>query len=113
MLNMYLQVHQLLPHLDQTSHHHMCNLFRSQLTRVRSAGAKDLRAGSHTPQDRLDHLYPFRIVDWHIKRSFLKVRNSYIVIKYTCRAVNFSQIDASAALVRDDNIFLYINFQNV
>ena len=43
-----------------------------QLTRVRLAGAKD-RAGSHTAEDRLDHLYPFRIVDWHTKRSFLKV----------------------------------------
>ena len=48
--------------------------FGDQLTRVRLAGAKDLRAGSHTPQDKLDHLYPFRIVDWHTKRSFLKVR---------------------------------------
>ena len=48
--------------------------FGDQLTRVRLAGAKDLRAGSHTPQDRLDHLYPYRIVDWHTKRSFLKVR---------------------------------------
>ena len=47
--------------------------FGDQLTRVRLVGAKYLRAGSHTPQDRLDHLYPFRIVDWHTKRSFLKV----------------------------------------
>ena len=47
--------------------------FRDQLTRVSLAGAKDLRAGSHTPQDRFDHLYPYRIVDWHTKRSFLKV----------------------------------------
>lgn len=44
-----------------------------QLTRIRLAGAKDLRAGCHTPQDRLDHLYTFRIVDWHTKRSSLKV----------------------------------------
>ena len=48
--------------------------YGDQLTRVRLAGAKDLRAGCHTPQDRLDHLYPFRIVDWHTKRSFLKVK---------------------------------------
>lgn len=46
--------------------------FGDQLTRVRFAGAKDLRAGSHNPKDRLDHLYPFRIVDWHPKRSFFK-----------------------------------------
>ena len=52
--------------------------FGDQLTRVRLAGAKDLRAGSHTPQDRLDHLYPFRIVDWHTKRSFLKVNSLHV-----------------------------------
>ena len=44
-----------------------------QLTRVRVAGAKDLRAGCHSAKERLDHLYPFCIVDWHTKRSFLKV----------------------------------------
>lgn len=47
--------------------------FGDQLTRVRLAGAKDLRSGCHTPKQRLDHLYPFCIVDWHTKRSFLKV----------------------------------------
>ena len=49
--------------------------FGDQLTRVRAAGAKDLRAGAHTPRHRIDHIYPFRIVDWHTKRSFLKVLN--------------------------------------
>ena len=43
--------------------------------RVRLAGANDLEAGCHTPQDRLDYLYPFRIVDWHAKRSFVKVKH--------------------------------------
>ena len=47
--------------------------FGDQLTRVRFAGARDLRAGCHTAKQRLDHLYPFCIVDWHTKRSFLKV----------------------------------------
>jgi hypothetical protein len=51
--------------------------FGDQLTRVRLAGAKDLRAGCHSPKQRLDHLYPFCIVDWHTKRSFLKVLYSY------------------------------------
>ncbi|CAB3980676.1 Hypothetical predicted protein [Paramuricea clavata] len=31
-----------------------------------------LRAACHSAQQRLDHLYPFCIIDWHTKRSFLK-----------------------------------------
>ncbi|XP_028407915.1 uncharacterized protein LOC114530546 [Dendronephthya gigantea] len=46
--------------------------FGDELTRVRFAGARDLRSGCHTPKQRLDHLYPYRIVGWHAKRSFLK-----------------------------------------
>ena len=45
----------------------------NQLTRIRFAGPKYLRAGAHTNKDRVDHLYPFRIAAWHTKRSFLKV----------------------------------------
>ena len=60
--------------------------FGDQLTRVRFAGAKDLRAGCHSAKQRLDHLYPFCIVDWHTKRSFLKVilshRHGYILYLY-------------------------------
>ena len=62
-----------VPELDDPLPKVRIPCFGDQLTRVRLAGAKDLRAGCHTPQDRLDHLYPFRIVDWHTKRSFLKV----------------------------------------
>ena len=47
--------------------------YGDQLSRVRMAGAKDLRAGCHTPKDRLDHIYPFRIADWHTKQSLVKV----------------------------------------
>ena len=47
--------------------------YGDQLSRVRMAGCKDLRAGNPTGRERLDHIYPFRIVDWHTKRSFLKV----------------------------------------
>ena len=47
--------------------------YGDQLTRVRLAGAKDLRSGYHSPRQRIDHFYPYRIVDWHSKRSFLKV----------------------------------------
>ncbi|XP_028411476.1 uncharacterized protein LOC114534127 [Dendronephthya gigantea] len=46
--------------------------FGDELTRVRFAGARDLRSGCHTAKQRLDHLYPYRIVGWHTKRSFLK-----------------------------------------
>ena len=47
--------------------------FGDELTRVRFAGARDLRSGCHTAKQRLDHLYPYRIVGWHTKKSFLKV----------------------------------------
>ena len=47
--------------------------YGDQLTRVRFAGAKDIRAGCHAPEQRFDHIYPFCIVDWHTKRSYLKV----------------------------------------
>ena len=63
-----------VPEIDDPLANVKVPCFGDQLTRVRLAGAKDLRAGCHTPQDRLDHLYPFRIVDWHSKRSFLKVQ---------------------------------------
>ena len=47
--------------------------YGDQLTRVRVAGAKDLRAGCHTAKDRTDHVYPVKCANWHCKRSFLKV----------------------------------------
>ena len=49
--------------------------FGDELTRVRLAGARDLRSGCHSAKQRLDHLYPYRIVGWHTKRSLLKVYN--------------------------------------
>ena len=58
--------------------------FGDQLTRVRLAGAKDLRAG------RLDHLYPFRIVDWHTKRSFLKVSTTLQLNKPVFEILKFT-----------------------
>ena len=47
--------------------------FGDELTRVRFAGARDLRAGAHSARQRLDHLYPYRIIGWHTERSYLKV----------------------------------------
>ncbi len=60
--------------------------FGDQLTRVRLAGAKDLRAGCHSARERLNHLYPFCIVDWHTKRSFLKVL-IVVIISFCLKAV--------------------------
>ena len=54
--------------------------YGDQLSRVRMAGAKDIRAGCHTAAERLDHLYTFRIADWHTKRSYLKVSLDTIAI---------------------------------
>ena len=54
--------------------------FGDQLTRVWLAGAKDLHAGSHITQDNLHYLYPFRIVDWHTKRTFIKQKKLNSVV---------------------------------
>ena len=48
--------------------------FGDQLNRVGLAGATALRAGCHSTEQRIGHLYPFCIVDWHTKRSYLKVQ---------------------------------------
>ena len=47
--------------------------YGDQLTRVRLAGAKDLRAGCHSARDRFNHIHPTKVADWHSKWSFLKV----------------------------------------
>ena len=47
--------------------------YGDELSRVRFAAARDLRAGCHTASQRPDHLYPYRIVGRHTKRSILKV----------------------------------------
>ncbi|CAB3980035.1 Hypothetical predicted protein [Paramuricea clavata] len=57
--------------------------YGDQLTRVRLAGSKDLRAGCHSASQQLDHLYPFCIVDWHTKRSFLKLSESFELVLQT------------------------------
>ena len=36
--------------------------YGDKLSRVRLAGAKDLRSGCHTARDRVDHIYPFQMV---------------------------------------------------
>lgn len=69
-----------------------------QLTRVRFAGAKDLRAGAHTCKDRLDHLYPFRCAAWHTKRSFLKFDIIHCGT-YGCSNLRSSEIREMCALL--------------
>ncbi|XP_014673544.1 PREDICTED: uncharacterized protein LOC106813828 [Priapulus caudatus] len=44
-----------------------------QLTRVRLQGAKALRAGTHTTQQRLDQLFPVIVELFHTQQDFLEV----------------------------------------
>ncbi|XP_070555569.1 uncharacterized protein [Ptychodera flava] len=44
-----------------------------ELTRIRAHKAKYIRSGAHTPTDRLEHVCPIVIENWHAKRAFLSV----------------------------------------
>ena len=45
-----------------------------QMTRVRFAGAKDLRAGAHTAKQRFDHRNPFVSELFHTKMAYVQVK---------------------------------------
>lgn len=51
-----------------------CPLSGDQLTRVRATSARHLRAGCHTPTDRLQHTEPDVFELWHEKQNLLMVR---------------------------------------
>ena len=49
-----------------------------QLTRVRLDGAKNLRIGAHTAEERFDNLYPVIVELFHTQMDFLEVYKIHV-----------------------------------
>ena len=58
-----------------------------QMTRVRFAGAKDLRAGAKTAKQRFDHCSPFVSELFHTKMAYVQVPYKKKIVKISCHDI--------------------------
>ena len=61
-----------------------CSFGGDQLTRVRAAGAADLRAGNDNATARFEHLKPFICEKFHTRASFVQVSSIYFFVPNLC-----------------------------
>ncbi|CAC5378815.1 unnamed protein product [Mytilus coruscus] len=60
-----------------------------QLTRVRLQGAKSLRAGAFTAEDRLEHLTPIVVEMFHTLQDFLETHEDFVLTVGCAYFLNF------------------------